>query len=74
MIKESTLNVYFLQQGVRLSSVTITFGWVGGGGPSFKGLLNISNTNQIRVLLVLLVAVTYPHHFYKMIVSCVTAR
>ena len=48
-------------------------GWVGGGIPSFKGLSSISNTNQIRVLLVLLVPeVTYPHHFYKLIVSCVT--
>ena len=45
---------------------------LGGGGPSFKGLLSISNTNQIRVLIVLLVPeVTYPHHFCKLIVSCV---
>ena len=44
----------------------------GGGGPSFKGLLSISNTDQIRVLLVLFVPeVTYPHHFCKLIVSCV---
>ena len=73
MTKESTLNVWFLQQGVRLSSVTTTFGW-GGGIPSLKGLPSIGNTNQIRALLVLLVAeVTYPHHFYKLIANCVIA-
>ena len=45
----------------------------GGGGVLLSNcLLSISNTNQIRVLLVLLVPeVTYPHHFCKLIVSCV---
>ena len=66
MIKESTL------RGTTFLGYN-HLGVGGGGIPSLKSLSSISNTNQIRVLLVLLVPeVTYPHHFCKLIVSCVT--
>ena len=62
----------FCSKGYDFPRLQPPLGGGGGGGPYLKGLLSISKTNQIRVLLVLLVPeVTYPHHFCKLIVSCV---